>query len=360
MLILVIVIINLAVNGGLFSYAGKATKDTKKAIVAENNILQTIKIGDQTLGEYMNGLQPDDVWDGESMDVPELKEFNWYIYNCDQLYFFKEFVNNGNSLTSEQEEIVIEKGYNTEDVVVTADTTVYLMNNLDLGGNQKDGILEEGANSWDVIGNNNSNYFIGSFNGNNHYIKGLYIKNENIKNSSTGFGTGFFSKVTGKVENLIIKDSYIENHYRGGTIVGGLYGSMENCHVINTTIKSYESDTKDVTGGLVGISFGTKIENCSFDGNILNKEGINIYNVGGICGMQVTGETNNCEVRGVINGYGYIGGIVGRFQPQNSNLRCIQCKNYAYINGLCYTGGIIGIIPYGKRICFYCRGFKML
>ena len=315
MLILVAVTISIVVKGGLFDYAGKASGDTKNVIADENNVLQTIKVGDQTLEEYMNGLQPDDVWDGESIDVPELKEFNWYIYNCEQLYFFKEFVNNGNSLTSEQERIVIEKGYNPEDVVITADTTVYLMKNLDLGGKQKDGILEEGANSWDVIGNNNSNYFIGSFNGNNHYIKGLYIKNENIKNSSTGFGTGFFSKVTGKVENLIITDSYIETYYRGGTIVGRLDGSIENCHVINTNIKSWETVTQTATtGGLVGISFGTKIENCSFDGNIFNnEEGVNIHGVGGICGTQVAGEINKIDefMKQFSQAIQFLGGKIG-------------------------------------------------
>lgn len=54
MLILVAVTINIAINGGIFSYAGKAAQDTKKSIQDEQGIARGI-INGKTIDEYVNG-----------------------------------------------------------------------------------------------------------------------------------------------------------------------------------------------------------------------------------------------------------------------------------------------------------------
>lgn len=104
-----------------------------------------------------------DIWDGKSKSKPAVdEEGNWHIYNTNELKYFADFVN-GN-LTEE------EKGT----LQINATTIVYLENDLDLGARQVDGILKSGE-KWLPIGKDSSNKFIGTFEGNHHFIMGVYI-----------------------------------------------------------------------------------------------------------------------------------------------------------------------------------------
>ena len=118
-----------------------------------------------------------EIWDGESTEVPEIKEFNWNIYNGAQLKFLADFVNNGNKLTEEQKVQVAEEGYQESDIVLNENTTVNLMNNIDLGARQENGELTSGT-QWEPIGI--SSYFVGNFEGNNYSIKGIYVKQSGV------------------------------------------------------------------------------------------------------------------------------------------------------------------------------------
>ena len=104
---------------------------------------------------------------------------------------------------------------------------------MDLGAREKDGEWETTENEavkWTAIGKTSNNMLKGTFEGNNHTIKGVYV------NDSTDFN-GIFGN-TNSVLNITIKNSYIKGGSCTGGIVGTLRsGTVENCHNINTQVK---------------------------------------------------------------------------------------------------------------------------
>ena len=296
-------------------------------------------------------------WDGETIEVPEISEFTWNIYNCAQFKFFADFVNNGNILTEEQKILVAEKGYNEDEITITEETQVNLMDNLDLGARANDEGEKLVGKEWNPIGTTSALKFIGTFEGNNHYVTGVYV---NIDGNCGGiFGN------SNTIKNLTIKNSYIKVSNCSGGIVGALRtGTIENCHNINTTVIT----TGYTNGGLVGQFTGTEIVNCSNSGTIKcnGKSASGYSQTGGIVGVaksssltisnccntgNVTGEGNSvggiigeglssgvieeCVNEGTIVGEGkYIGGIIGLTYASVSN-----CTNTATVNG---AGGVIG------------------
>ena len=101
------------------------------------------------------------------------------------------------------------------------------------------------------------------FDGAGHTIKNLYV--DNATGQPNGKGTyygGFFYVLQGNVKDLTIDGAEV-TCYRGGTLVGRMdYGTVENCHMKNTTIKSVQK-----IGGLIGfVSTSSKdvtVRNCS-------------------------------------------------------------------------------------------------
>lgn len=76
-----------------------------------------------------------------------------------QLKFLADFVNNGNSINGTEygadlNSYVTQAGVDPSTVTMTPDTTIYLMNNLDLGARQTNGKLI-GGESWTPIGGQN-------------------------------------------------------------------------------------------------------------------------------------------------------------------------------------------------------------
>ena len=137
------------------------------------------------------------IWKGQTdIECPEFKKennvWNWYIYTPGQLKFLADFVNNGNSLTgtengAELSGYVPEK-YTPSEITMTTDTTIYLMNNLDLGARPGTGTTEEAkwkttaneAVKWMPIGidGNNVTGKLGIFEGNNYIIRGVYVNRD--------------------------------------------------------------------------------------------------------------------------------------------------------------------------------------
>ena len=279
-------------------------------------------------GEIIEGKV--DIWDGTSSEVPEIKEFEWYIYNCNQLKFFADCVNNGGVLTEEQKTMVAEKGY-AQDISITEETIVYLMADLDLGARQEEGTLTRGT-AWTPIGK--TSIFNGIFEGNNYSIRGVYV-------SQTENFAGFFGKAK-NLKNITIKNSYI----LGGNCMGGLVGlgyNIENCHNENTTVIQQEGQYYAI-GGVVG-EVDRSIRDCSNTGTVIGNGVHSTYGsrVGGIIGQTISSYSvtvDNCTNSGQVTGKGnYIGGIIA-----NSLKTAIinNCMNSGKVTGNTgYVGGII-------------------
>ena len=303
-----------------------------------------VKRGNSQVTVYDDGdIYEEEIWNGGT-ECPVFKEFNWYIYTPSQLKFLADFVNNGNSLAEGQAELLTNAGYRPEDVKMEETTIVYLMNNLDLGARPTDGnwnTAENESKKWIPIGKSDvkTNRFNAIFEGNHKTIKGVYV------NQTANFA-GFFGYATNTIQNVSIKDSYIE----GGNCMGGLTGSIKiltNCHNINTTVISKEGNNYGVGGitGQIPESAGT-INNCTNSGKVI-ANGFNSEKSESMCGgiIGLLGSNNtiiNCENYGEIRGSGHrVGGIAGTVNSENI---VIKCKNFGKVIGNGENvGGIAGV-----------------
>jgi|GEM_PF-2253389 len=196
-----------------------------------------------------------------------------------------------------------------------------LMNNI----NCSDTVNWNSGQGFEPVGTS-ANKFIGSFDGQNHTITGLYINR-----SSTNYvglfgavGSGAEIKNVG-LENVVITgndkvgglvgwtytatitNSFATGSVNGNTNVGGLVGLHYNGTVINSYVTGEVSGTTMV-GGLVGENGGNvmNITNCYATGNVTGSWSA----AGGLVGFNV-GTITNSYATGSLNGNAYVGGLVG-------------------------------------------------
>lgn len=195
---------------------------------------------------------------------------------------------------------------------------------------------------WTPIGNS-STAFTGSYDGQNHFIKGL-----DVNRPSTDYvglfgytsGSGAIQKV-GLIDGSVIAQSYV------GTLVGAHYssGTIDYCYNTGVVLGSgYE------TGGLVGYNYQCTIEYSYNTGTIGNglKDASGPGHIGGLVGQNHYGTIRNCYNTGKIDGgYWGSGGLVG----YNNTDGGVVDKCYSVglvdactdpIEGLYRIGGVVG------------------
>ena len=180
------------------------------------------------------------------------------------------------------------------------------------------------------------------FDGNDHYISGLYI------NSNSADNVGLFSYLYGNadnrsnVNNLTIKNSYIRltrdkpqygNGY-AGVFSGKSYRTdFTNCFSENNIL----STSCYATAGIVGDS-----SNCSFNGVHTSGSVNGSRIIGGIAGYDDGGTFKNCwneaKISNEKESIRQSGGIAG--QALNSNF--YNCANLGSLYGGSRVGGIVG------------------
>jgi len=137
------------------------------------------------------------------------------------------------------------------------------------------------------------------------------------------------------------------------------YGYVANLHLVNASI--YISFFVKALGGIIGYKTPGSIYSSSFEGNItydIDVSGWGESRTGGIIGLAYCGDSNSVNIHdsmfhGIINGQGYVGGLVGQFvAPKYTGPNFIShitnsyvigdIRNYAPENILPSTGGLIG------------------
>ena len=125
----------------------------------------------------------------------------------------------------------------------------------------------------------------------------------------------------------------------------GFFGYAADCRIKNITFDNAKVKGNDnySTGILAGCAGSCVIENIKTTGNC-SVEGK--YETGGIAG-RANGNISNCENHAIVNGFYYVGGIVGIcFDSGNS---ITSCANYGEITGTeDFVGGIIGYFGEGS------------
>ncbi len=192
------------------------------------------------------------------------------------------------------------------------------------------------AYTWTPIGGGTDDkLFKGTFDGQNHTISGIYIRNSFNYQGLFGYVNG------GTIKNLSVTDSYI----KVGDLVGGIVGRNNNGTVSNCSNSGTVTGTiaGAFVGGIVGWNDKGTVSSCSNSGTVTG-ESDNAY-VGGIVGWNSNGTVSSCSNSGTVTVIGtvagvYVGGIVGYSKGTVSN-----CSNSGTVTGGgagVSVGGIVG------------------
>ncbi len=265
------------------------TNDTQDSIINEVSTFATL----ENIDESKRVINQTNFHSGET----------YYLTDVEDLVKLQDLVNSG---------------------IDTTNVTFELMADIDMQGINFRGIGTGGTD-----GNDNTKYFKGIFNGNQHIISNLTI-------NTTEDAVGLF----GYIYNCTIDSVGLENiDITGNQFVGGLVGMsnadinqgnlsyIKNCYVTGN-IKSISQ----ATGGIVGYASHSLISDSYTNADII---GVNY--VGGLAGMIYSVAIQNCYAMGNILGENYVGGAIG------------TCAGYIYntystgnINGNKNVGGLIG------------------
>lgn len=198
---------------------------------------------------------------------------------------------------------------------------------------------------WTPIGNS-SVAFSGNFDGDGHAVSGVFI-------NTTSTHNGLFGNNEGTVQNVTVKNSWIQ----GGDYTAGVVGSLnENGIIQNVKNQATIIGTGSATGGIVGQSYYIYGTTTNITGAV--NEGIVQGNklVAGIIGS-VNAHINikNAENRAPISGNYGVGGIAGHV---GSSVKIENVKNSANISGKNYTAGIASY--FGYTYCISGRNYGSL
>ena len=239
------------------------------------------------------------VWDGTAdtdwyNDNPDATEFT--INTAEELAGLAELVNN-------QKVNFLNKTINLNaDITLNANSEDY-----------KNWETTPPDNKWTTIGGAYySPKFSGTFNGNNHTIKGVYIKNTNKEDY---LYVGLFG--SGSIQNLKVIQSYIEKEGNAARIfVGGITGgggNISNCGFDGLIVANISGTVSELgIGGICANIYNTQsaqIESCYTSGEIkvslnnIQLTGTGLCYIAGI-GMakEVSNSYNTADISVNING----------------------------------------------------------
>ncbi|WP_321469546.1 YDG domain-containing protein [Halarcobacter sp.] len=199
-----------------------------------------------------------------------------------------------------------------------------LSNNLTTSNSGYITYASSSANSgkgWDSIGND-TDYFTGTFDGNNYTIDSLYI------NRSSEDYIGLF----GYTDSATISNLGVTNvDITGNDSVGALVG-YNNAEITNSYVSGSVSSEGNSVGGLVGSNIGT-IRNSYATGSVSGNDD----SVGGLVGYN-DGTIRNSYATGAVSGDNWdVGGLVGYNGGTITN-------SYATgsVSGNISVGGLVG------------------
>ena len=168
----------------------------------------------------------------------------------------------------------------------------------------------------------------------------------NWTNESGKSDLGFITNWVGTVKNLTIENANLKTAGRSAIVAAKIYGNIENCHVVNSSIV----DSYWACGAIAGLYNSGNIIGCTVTGSLVKSNG----GVGGIVGVinETSGKRciNNCAVINTtvhntgIYGEGYSAALVcGMLNISNSTVEIKGCtlenntKEGKYVGDLYYN-----------------------
>lgn len=170
--------------------------------------------------------------------------------------------------------------------------------------NESQGVTEL---SWVPISDESqvgTNYWYGTFDGNNKTISNLYI-NTSAKYSGL-FGYIYNMKAS---DRGTIKNIKFENVSVASTVdyLGVLAGYARNADISGIMVNSGTVNGTGYCGGIVGYTSGSTLSSCINKINIVGSSS----NTGGIVGYAISSSITNCANYGDVQSYRMVGGIAG-------------------------------------------------
>ena len=286
-------------NGGVLSPASLPKKDgytatwyTDSAFTTPYDFSQAVTGNLMLYAKWEKGEdEAIDIWDGTSKQPAYDSSTKTYtVTNGAELAWISNLVNG--DLSSDLPIDTTMQGYTVElaNDIYLNDTTNW----------QSWSDTNAPANSWKPIGKNSTNCFKGTFNGNNHEVKGIYI------NAPSADYQGLFGYAdSAAIKNVGVSEDYIQGYWN----VGGIVGYLKN----GTVNKCYN------TGKVSGASY-----------------------VGGVVGNNYSGNVMNSYNTGTVSDASYVGGVVGRNCAETDNSMVSKCYNTGTVSGRYYVGGVVG------------------
>ena len=156
-----------------------------------------------------------------------------------------------------------------------------------------------------------SNYWYGTFDGNNKTISNLYI-------NTTAIHSGLFGNIynqeaseRGSIKNIIFENVKVSSSVGP---LGVLAGSARNTDISGITVNSGTVKGTEYCGGIVGEISGSSLSGCINKIDIVGDSGSSDgnTNIGGIVGCaDGSSSITNCANYGNVKGYALVGGIAG-------------------------------------------------
>lgn len=235
-------------------------------------------------------------WWGRSLSGSGTAEEPYQIGNAEELVVFRDIVNgaNGRKLNSDACAVL------TADIVLNDGT-------FDENGRYTRGESGMWPGEWTPIGQGG---YGGTFDGQGHTIKGLYVSTNAEKTRESGL----FAQLT---DSAVVQNVTVTGHIsvcgEGGGAVGGIAGAANGaairncrnlCDILLNKVDGSLGGVQINAGGIAGSSSGT-IENCRNDGTlrtIAPNDNGTMGCVGGIVGVSNGGTIRGCVNTGTISG----------------------------------------------------------
>lgn len=206
-------------------------------------------------------------------------------------------------------------------VDATVDMVVELTADIDMSGYD-----------WIPIGNSDTQFFAGTFDGNDHTISNLNMSNS----SKCGDYLGLFGVTMATIRDVHVSGEFVDkaagsSNYWFGPIAGYTEGDVTGCTADFTVHSEDDKLRSEVIGGIVGYGGNAYLENCVSSTSVSGYAG---GYLGGIAGYTNTCELVNCRNEGSFNitgtsGQTLIGGIAGQICGSSTLDYCVNNGNIA-------------------------------
>lgn len=307
-----------AVNGGdsVFVFTGGNSKFTMTGGTVDGSITMPYTVGNEPV--YMDGLGT--------------AAYPYQISTADQLKLFRDIVNGSNGQKQDRGACAVL----TNDIVFNDGT-------FDENGNYTTGASGKAVETWTPIAYSGpftvdtTLYYTGTFDGQGHAIKGMYVSINDAPSIEDQVCLGLFSTAKNAVIRNVTVTGYVSG-YAGnlGGIVGYLAGgTIENCaNYCTVTDTSAAYEVPSYVGGIAGaVNCSAAIRDCYNTGKLTEYVFVRYHKTGGIVGYIGSSAVSNCYNVGKVAGKGwYNGEIIGFIAGEDEEETPSTINNCYYLN----------------------------